>query len=161
MLKAKLSEKFLSPKIATFWPFRGPEDQGAWKFEIFIAKGTSLCESTSFELFCVKIGSGVWPLGLWEKSQNVTRDSHRNECVAVNTGLAAGGILLQGLRGIDVPAQQWNWFEVTQWQWVTTSKFRNYCTWQLILIILTADRSSALPRHTATYQHLVPLNSLS
>ena len=61
MLKAKLSEKFSVQKFAKFWPFRGPGDQGVWKVAIFTAKGTSLRESTSIELFCVKIGYGVWP----------------------------------------------------------------------------------------------------
>jgi len=71
MLKAKSSEKFKVQMFAQFWPFRGPGDQGVWKVAIFTAKGTSLRESTSCvycEPFCVKIGWGVWPLGLWGKN---------------------------------------------------------------------------------------------
>ena len=79
MLKAKSSEKFLSPKICKkSWPFRGPGDQGVWIVAIFYYNRHILAWNTSIEPFCVKIGWGVWPLGLWGKSQKVTRGSHRN-----------------------------------------------------------------------------------
>jgi len=64
---------------------------GVRKVATFTAKGTSLCQYMSFELFCVKVrwgGVWRWPSGVIRKSQKVS-DSHRNDdCVAVNTGLA-------------------------------------------------------------------------
>jgi len=60
MLKAKSSENFLSrPKSAKFWRFSGPGGQGLEKVLIFTAKGTSIRGSTSFAIFCVKIGCNL------------------------------------------------------------------------------------------------------
>jgi len=83
MLKAKSSEKF-----AKFWPLKGPWRSGVWNVAIFTAKGTSLREFTSIEPFCMKIGWAVWPLGQWgNKSQKVTRGSHRNDVSPLAQGL--------------------------------------------------------------------------
>jgi len=83
--KAKSSENFLSPNQiwANFGRF-GSLGSRYKSFWFFTAKGTSVCESTSFEPFCVKIGwgPGLTPRRVPEKSKKVT-DSH----VAVNTGL--------------------------------------------------------------------------
>ena len=65
MLNAKSSDNFLSPKICKFWPFMG-------------AVGL---KSTSFEPFCVKIGWGVWPPGVFrKKSQKVTETPIGKTC---------------------------------------------------------------------------------
>ena len=85
-LSPSVFEIFKVQKFAKFWPFRGPGDQGVWKVAIFTAKGTSLRESTSIEPFCVKIGWGVWPLGLWGKNHEVS-DSHRNDVSPLIQGL--------------------------------------------------------------------------
>jgi len=59
MLKVKSSENVLSrPQSAKFGQFSGPGDQGLEKVSIFTAKGISIRESTSFAIFCVKIGWG-------------------------------------------------------------------------------------------------------
>jgi len=44
-------------KFDKIWHLMGSGGQGVQKFSIFSAKGTSLRESTSFEPFCMKIGS--------------------------------------------------------------------------------------------------------
>ena len=83
-----MASRLTVQKFAKFWPFRGSGDQGVWKVATFTAKGTSLRESTSIEPFCVKIGWGVWPLGLWgKKSKKVTRGSHRNDVSPLTQGL--------------------------------------------------------------------------
>ena len=60
------------------------------KSKIFTAKGTFLRESTSIEPFCVKIGWGVWPLGLWgkKKSESHARLPYRNEVSPLTQGAA-------------------------------------------------------------------------
>ena len=76
MLKAKSGEKFLSQKkFATFWPFRGPGDQGVWKVTTFAAKRTLLRESTSIEPFCVNVRWGVWPPELRSKKVRKSREA--------------------------------------------------------------------------------------
>jgi len=87
MLKAKSSEKFLNPKICDILTFMGPGDQGYEKLRFFTANGTSLRESTSFESFCVKISWGLTPRAEREKSQKVTRSSHRNDASPLTQGL--------------------------------------------------------------------------
>ena len=65
MLKVKSSKNFV-PK----WPnFGGFRSLGVRKVLIFTAKGTSMHESTSFKLFCVEIGFGVWPPGRLGKNK--------------------------------------------------------------------------------------------
>jgi len=50
--------------------------RGYEKLRFLLQKaGTSLRESTSFEPFCVKIGWGVWPLGLWGKNLRKSREA--------------------------------------------------------------------------------------
>jgi len=59
--------------MAKFWRFSGSGGQGLEKVSIFTAKGTSIRVSTSFAIFCVEIGWGVWPPGRFgEKIKKVT-----------------------------------------------------------------------------------------
>ena len=84
------SENFLSrPKLGKFWRFCGSGGQGLQKVAIFTPKGTCVRESTSFELFCVKI---VWGGGLAirarpEKMSESHRDSHRKNMSPLTQGL--------------------------------------------------------------------------
>jgi len=59
MLNAKSSENFVPTKIGQILAVLGLWDQGFQNLAIFTPKGTSLCEPTSFEPFCVKIGRRV------------------------------------------------------------------------------------------------------
>ena len=62
--------------MAKFWRFSGSGVQGLEKVSIFTAKGTSIRGSTSFEIFRVKIGLGVWPPGPFGK-KNKESNKHR------------------------------------------------------------------------------------
>jgi len=58
MLNVKSSENFVPTQSGKFWLFWGPRDQGLEKVSTFTAKGTSIRGTTSFAIFCVKIGWG-------------------------------------------------------------------------------------------------------
>jgi len=49
MLKANRAKIFEVQKFDKFWCLTGPEGQGVREVLIFTAKGTSVCESTSFK----------------------------------------------------------------------------------------------------------------
>jgi len=53
--------------MAKFCRFSGSGGQGLEKVSIFTAKGTSIRGSTSFAIFRVKIGWGLWPPGRFGK----------------------------------------------------------------------------------------------
>jgi len=67
MLKAKLSENFISPNICEILTFYGPCRSGGTKSSDFTSKSISLCESTSFEPFYVKVRWGLTPRAETEK----------------------------------------------------------------------------------------------
>jgi len=81
MLKAKSREKFSKsrPKLGKFWRFWGSGDQGVQKVSTFTPNGTCVCESTSFEPFCVKIGREVCTSGS-DGEKNKVRDSIGKTC---------------------------------------------------------------------------------
>jgi len=70
--KVKSSENFLSPDpiLVVF----GGWGQMVQNVSIFTPKGTCLSESASFKPFCMMIGWGVWPPGVFLKK---TAESHR------------------------------------------------------------------------------------
>jgi len=83
MLNAKSSENLSN------FGLLGASWLGGTKVIDFLCKGTSLRESTSFELFCVKI---VWGGGLAirarpEKMSESHRDSHRKNMSPLTQGL--------------------------------------------------------------------------
>jgi len=86
MLKAKSSKNFLSQKLCKILTF-ALEIRGYEKMRFLLKKGTPLREYTSFEPFCVKVRWGSDPKAEIEKSQKVTRGSHRNDASQLTQGL--------------------------------------------------------------------------
>ena len=63
-VKGQIERKISKSKNLQNFNLLGALEIRGIQVAIFTAKGTSLRESTSIEPFCVKIGWGVWPLGL-------------------------------------------------------------------------------------------------
>ena len=87
MLKAKSTENLSNFDLLTFDLLGALEIRGVKRSD-FIAKGTSLREYTSIEPFSAKVS---WesdpPRAEIEKSQKVTRGSHRNDVSPLTQGL--------------------------------------------------------------------------
>jgi len=83
-LKAKSSEKFSQSKNVQNYDILGALKIRGMKSSEFYCKRHIFAW---IHVVWAKVGWGVWPLGLWGKSQKVTRGSHINDVSPLTQGL--------------------------------------------------------------------------